>query len=146
MLSNQKLQNAINEIKEISHMDTALFQPNGKMAAHTSGIVMTPTLEQVVLEFSTSLAERQIYQEYHLFKIVVEGDTEYILMCDVRDETAEICAQMAVCQLRNLVMSYAEQFDRNNFIQNILLGNMLVVDIFSKAKKNHIHEVPRVSL
>lgn len=144
MLSNQKLQNSLDEIKEISHMDAALFQPNGKLAAYTSGIEMTPTLEQVVLEFSASLAERQIYQDYHLFKIVVEGETEYILMCDVQDDTAGICAQMAVCQIRNLVMSFAGQFDRNNFIQNILLGNMLVVDIFSKAKKHHIHEVPRV--
>lgn len=34
----------------------------------------------------------------------------------------------------NLVMSFAEQFDRNNFMQNILLGNMLIVDIYGKAK------------
>ena len=41
-------------------------------------------------------------------------------------------------------MSFAEQFDRNNFMQNILLGNMLIVDIYGKAKKHHIQEVPRV--
>ena len=29
MLSNQKLQNSLNEIKEISHMDTALFTAKG---------------------------------------------------------------------------------------------------------------------
>ena len=55
-----------------------------------------------------------------------------------------VCAQMAVCQIRNLVMSFAEQFDRNNFMQNIILGNMLIVDIYGKAKKHHIQEVPRV--
>ena len=41
-------------------------------------------------------------------------------------------------------MSFAEQFDRNNFMQNIILGNMLIVDIYGKAKKHHIQEVPRV--
>ena len=35
MLSNQKLQNSLNEIKEISHMDTALFTAKGKLVAHT---------------------------------------------------------------------------------------------------------------
>ena len=42
-------------------------------------------------------------------------------------------------------MSFAEQFDRNNFIQNILLGNMLIVDIYGKAKKHHILAAPRVA-
>ncbi len=144
MLSNQKLQNSLDEIFEISHMDTALFLSNGKLAASTQGLFISPTLEQVVLEFSASLAEKQSYQEYHLFKVIVEGETEYILVCHVTDENSGICAQMAVCQIRNLVMSFAGQFDRNNFIQNILLGNMLVVDIFSKAKKHHIQAVPRV--
>ena len=34
MLSNQKLQNSLNEIKEISHMDTALFTAKGKLVAY----------------------------------------------------------------------------------------------------------------
>ena len=62
----------------------------------------------------------------------------------MNEESFLVCAQMAVCQIRNLVMSFAEQFDRNNFMQNILLGNMLIVDIYGKAKKHHIQEVPRV--
>lgn len=144
MLSNQKLKNALDEIKEISHMDAALFHVKGKMVACTKEFVTDPALEQVVLEFSASLAERQIYKDYHLFKVLVEGETEYILVCYVLDEITGVCAQMAVCQIRNLVMSFAVQFDRNNFIQNILLGNMLVVDIFSKAKKHRIHAAPRV--
>lgn len=80
----------------------------------------------------------------HLYKVMVEGETEYILVCLVNEESFLVCAQMAVCQIRNLVMSFAEQFDRNNFMQNILLGNMLIVDIYGKAKKHHIQEVPRV--
>ena len=76
--------------------------------------------------------------------MIVEGETEYILVCLVNEESFLVCAQMAVCQIRNLVMSFAEQFDRNNFMQNILLGNMLIVDIYGKAKKHHIQEVPRV--
>ena len=69
---------------------------------------------------------------------MVEGETEYILVCLVKEESFLVCAQMAVCQIRNLVMSFAEQFDRNNFMQNIILGNMLIVDIYGKAKKHHI--------
>lgn len=145
MLSNQKLQNSLNEIKEICRMDTALFTAKGKLAAYTETMPLPDALEQqVVADFAQSLAERQTYQDYHLFKIMVEGETEYILVCLVKAESDLVYAQMAVCQIRNLVMSYAEQFDRNNFMQNILLGNMLVVDIYGKAKKHHIQELPRV--
>lgn len=90
--------------------------------------------QQVVVDFAESLAEKQTYQDYHLYKVMVEGETEYILVCLVNEESFLVCAQMAVCQIRNLVMSFAEQFDRNNFMQNILLGNMLIVDIYGKAK------------
>lgn len=144
MLSNQKLRNSLNEIQEICHMNTALFSAKGKLVATTENMDVSTTLEKVVIDFSESMAERQIYQDYHFFKVIVEGETEYILACHVTDPSLEVCAQMAVCQIRNLAMSYAEQFDRNNFIQNILLGNMLIVDIYSKAKKHHIPAAPRV--
>ena len=139
MLSNQKLQNSLNEIKEISHMDTALFTAKGKLVAHTEEMPLPEALEQqVVVDFAESLAEKQTYQDYHLYKVMVEGETEYILVCLVKEESFLVCAQMAVCQIRNLVMSFAEQFDRNNFMQNILLGNMLVVDMYNKAQKLHL--------
>lgn len=143
MLSNQKLQNSLNEIKEISHMETALYNAKGKLLAATDEIGITEAFEHMVAEFAVSMAERQTYQAYHFFKVLVEGEMEYILVCLVAEEFMSVCAQMAVCQIRNLVMSHAEQFDRNNFIQNILLGNMLIVDIFSKAKKHHIQPAPR---
>ena len=113
MLSNQKLQNSLNEIKEISHMDTALFTAKGKLVAHTEEMPLPEALEQqVVVDFAESLAEKQTYQDYHLYKVMVEGETEYILVCLVKEESFLVCAQMAVCQIRNLVMSFAEQFDR----------------------------------
>ena len=50
MLSNQKLQNSLNEIKEISHMDTALFTAKGKLVAHTEAVSYTHlTLPTILL-------------------------------------------------------------------------------------------------
>ena len=126
-------------------MDTALFTAKGKLVAHTEEMPLPEALEQqVVVDFAESLAEKQTYQDYHLYKVMVEGETEYILVCLVKEESFLVCAQMAVCQIRNLVMSFAEQFDRNNFMQNILLGNMLVVDMYNKAQKLHIEQAERV--
>ena len=46
--------------------------------------------------------------------------------------------KIAVCQLQNLIIAYKERYDRNNFFQNLLLDNMLLVDIYNRAKKLHI--------
>lgn len=43
--------------------------------------------------------------------------------------------RVAVSQLQGLIVAYKERFDRNNFIQNLLLDNLLLVDIYSQAKK-----------
>ena len=38
MISNQKLQNALNEMKEITKRDMALFNMKGKLMAHTTDV------------------------------------------------------------------------------------------------------------
>ena len=42
---------------------------------------------------------------------------------------------MAASQIKNVAISMADKYDRNNFIQNVLLGNLLSVDLQSKARK-----------
>ena len=42
-------------------------------------------------------------------------------------------------------MAYKERFDKDNFIKNLLLDNLLLVDIYNRAKKLHIEpDVRRV--
>jgi carbohydrate diacid regulator len=43
------------------------------------------------------------------------------------------------------LVAYKERFDKDNFIKNLLLDNLLLVDIYNRAKKLHIEtEVRRV--
>ncbi len=49
--------------------------------------------------------------------------------------------RIAVSQLQHLIVAYKERYDRNNFFQNLLLDNMLLVDIYNRAKKLHIEAV-----
>ncbi len=142
MLSNQKLQNALNEIKEITKLDAAIFHTSGKLLAFTAE--PEEEIAHMALEFSESMADRQAFRDYQFYKVIVEDETQYILLLHTVDENSFVLGQMAACQIRNLALSYAEQFDRNNFIQNILLGNMLKVDIYSKARKFHMEPKERV--
>ena len=46
--------------------------------------------------------------------------------------------KMAAFQIQNLLIAYKERFDKDNFIKNLLLDNLLLVDIYNRAKKLHI--------
>ena len=143
MLSTQNILNTLNEIKEISKLDLALFQINGKVVANT--IEIADGIETVVEQFAETEVYRQTYADYQMYKIDINHETEYVLMTMGNVENANVIGQMAACQIRNLILSKAEDFDRNVFIQNVLLGNMLTIDIYSKAKRLHIEEKSRVA-
>ncbi|MGN0142708.1 MAG: PucR family transcriptional regulator [Roseburia sp.] len=142
MISTHKLQTALDEIKEISRIDLALYTEKGKMTAAT--FEPEKDFEAAVCSFVDSLAESQMVAGCHFFKVLVEGELEYVLLTRASAEDAYMVGRLAVCQIRNLVSAYMEQFDRNNFMQNILLGNMLVVDMYNKAQKLHIEQAERV--
>ena len=46
--------------------------------------------------------------------------------------------KIAAYQIQNLLVAYKERFDKDNFIKNLLLDNLLLVDIYNRAKKLHI--------
>lgn len=80
----------------------------------------------------------------HLLKIKDEGEMAYILVARGSSDDAYMIAKVAVSQIQNLIIAYKERFDRNNFFQNLLLDNMLLVDIYNRAKKLHVEAaVPR---
>lgn len=143
MLSNQKLQSALDEIKRITGVDSFVFSSGGNLLAGTAFI--DSEAEKVVVDFAESEAERQIIRDCMFFKIIVDAEVEYVYVFQSISEAAPMLGQMAIAQIRYLIVSSEEQYDRNNFIQNILLGNLLAVDMFSRAKKLHIEATPRVA-
>jgi carbohydrate diacid regulator len=58
-----------------------------------------------------------------------------------------VVGKMAAFQIQSLVVAYKERFDKDNFIKNLLLDNLLLVDIYGRAKRLHIQtDVRRVCL
>ena len=142
MLSIHKIQVTLEEMKDISRLDMALYNERGKLVAATFD--QKEDLEEAVINFAESMAESQMLAGSHFFKVLVDDEVAYILLVKSSTEEAYMVGKLAVCQIRNLAEAYREQFDRNNFIQNILLGNMLVVDMYNKARKFHIEQTERV--
>ena len=140
MKINQKLRKALQEIREITEIDVSLFQVSGEYVEGTGA--QTPHGEYV-REFLEQDLEYASYPDGMYFRVVMEGNTEYVFVMDTKEDAA-VLGRMAVCQIRNLLLSQAENYDRNTFIRNLLLGNLLPVDLNSKAKKLHIDNAKRV--
>ena len=141
MLSNHKIQIILEEIGEISKMDLALYDERGRKIAAT---YEPADMKSVIVDFASSMAESQMLGGCHFFKVAIEGETEFILLVRNSMDEAYMVGRLAVCQIRNLILASRELSDKNNLMQNILLGNMLVVDIYNKAKKLHIEQAKRI--
>lgn len=142
MLSNHKIQTTLDEISEISKTGLALYDEKGQLLAST--FEPEESLQDMIVDFAVSMAESQMLLGYHFFKVMVEEEMEYILLAKAALDEAYMVGRLTVCQIRNLVLSNRELTDRNNLMQNILLGNMLVVDMYNKAKKLHIEQAKRI--
>lgn len=145
MISNQTLQNTIEGLKGITRIDLCVMDTEGKVLAST--FTDTEDYESAAVPFVESPADSQVIQGYQFFKIFDEHQLEYILMANGGSEDVYMVGKIAAFQIQNLLVAYKERFDKDNFIKNLLLDNLLLVDIYNRAKKLHIDtEVRRVIL
>jgi len=143
MITNQILLNTIEGLKGICRVDFCVYDTDGKVLAGT--IENGQEFESAVLSFGQSPAESQTIQGCQFFKVFDEQQLEYILLAVGEDEEAYMLGKLAAFQVQNLLVAYKERFDKDNFIKNLLLDNLLLVDIYNRAKKLHIDtEVKRV--
>ena len=136
MISNQILQSTIDGLKAITRIDFCIMDTEGKAVAST--YVENREYETTVRAFVETSLESQCVQGCYFFKIYDEYHLEYILMVYGVGEEAQTMGKLATFQIQSLLVAYKERFDKDNFIKNLLLDNLLLVDIYNRAKKLHI--------
>ncbi|MDO4296775.1 MAG: helix-turn-helix domain-containing protein [bacterium] len=136
MISNQILQTTIEGLKGITRIDLCICDIEGKVLAST--IPEAEAYESSILAFVDSPADSQVIQGYQFFKVFDEHQLEYILLAKGGSDDVYMVGKLAVFQIQNLLVAYKERFDKDNFIKNLLLDNLLLVDIYNRAKKLHI--------
>ena len=143
MISNQILQNTIDGLKAITRTDLCVIDVEGKILVATF-----PDAEQFVTPAQTfveSPADSQVVNGCQFFKVFDDHQLEYILLAYGDSEDVYMIGKIAAFQIQNLLVAYKERFDKDNFIKNLILDNLLLVDIYNRAKKLHIEtEVRRV--
>ncbi|MCL2351332.1 MAG: helix-turn-helix domain-containing protein [Firmicutes bacterium] len=137
MLSNQILLNTIEGLKLITRRDISVIDREGKVAASTEE-EMQNRLVDGIEAFFMSPAESQLITGYQYFKVFDNNMPEYVVVIKGEDEEAYRVGKIAAFQIQSLLIAYKERFDKDNFIKNLLLDNLLLIDIYSRAKKLHV--------
>ena len=136
MISNQILQNTIDGMKAITRVDLCVMDTEGKTLASTMNT--SDNAESMAAAFAESPADSQVMQGFQFFKVYDDHQLEYILQVKGDSDDVYMVGKMAAFQIQSLLVAYKERFDKDNFIKNLLLDNLLLVDIYNRAKKLHV--------
>ncbi len=143
MISNQILQSTLEGLKGITRIDFCIMDTDGKLLVSTAP--EQDNYEGDIISFVDSPADSQVVHGYQFFKIFDEHQLEYVLLANGGSDEVYMVGKIAAFQIQNLLIAYKERFDKDNFIKNLLLDNLLLVDIYNRAKKLHIDtEIRRV--
>ena len=143
MLSNQILHKAVQDIKRITGLECAVWDMKGICLVMTNERMTA--LDQLVTEFSEAApnvpAEELLFRiekDVGMFLVHDDEDPCYSLVLKGGGPQMEMAGRLGVSQLENLLFAYKEKMDKNRFIQNLILDNMLLVDVYNQAKKMKI--------
>ena len=135
MISNLVLQDTINGIKNIGRCELTIVDLDGKLVASTEG---EPEVSRSdIVNFAESQADSQEIKGSMYFKVYDDYQIEYVVIVTGGEEMSMV-GKLAAFQIQNLLVAYKEHFDKDNFIKNLLLDNLLLVDVYNRAMKLHI--------
>ena len=136
MISNQILQSTLDGLKSITKTDFGIYDPDGKQLVSTMPGMEADRTDLAV--FAQSQADSQTIGELQFFKVYDERQLTYILVADQKGNANMMIGSMAAFQIQSLLVAYKERFDKDNFIKNLLMDNLLLVDIYNRARKLRI--------
>ncbi len=136
MISNHVLQKSIDGLTHITGIDFAVLDSDGVSLASTFAGVGDYTAKAA--EFASSADDERTLQDVCFFKVYDEKQLEFIILSKGKDKNVVTYGRIAALQIEELMIAYKERLDKDNFIKNLLLDNLLLVDIYNRAKKLHV--------
>ena len=124
MISNQIIQNTIEGVKNISRVEICVMDVEGKVVAST--FESTIDYEHAVMSFVDSPADSQQVQGVQFFKVFDENQLEFAILVKGESEDVHMIGKIVAFQLQSLFVAYKERYDKDNFVKNLLLDNLLL--------------------
>ena len=135
MVTNQILMDALDKIYRISDVEFNVYTLDG-MCISREEVTKNDSVKDIFKQLISDDDVQEVDGKYY-FRAMNGNRLEYIIECEKTDK-ALMVGKMTTLQIEALIVAYQERFDKDNFIKNLLLDNLLIVDIYRRAKKLHI--------
>ena len=110
-----------------------------KQTITRTAIAVYDLREEIVV--MTGADEPEAFAERERIPVWDDEQVRYTLA--TAGENAEMVERIAAASLHELLIAYQDRIDKNNFFQNLLLDNLLLVDIYNRARKLRIEDTVR---
>ncbi len=145
-MSNRLFQGVVHQMRDAIDRMIGVIDENASIIACSELSKIGTTGDYYSVDFGEShdVFVRDGYT-YKPFGPHIKAD--YAVFVEGSDEMAARYAQILAISLSSIKQYYDEKYDRNNFIKNVVLDNILPGDIFTKAKELHFNvDITRVAL
>lgn len=141
-MSNRLFQGVIHQMKDSIDRTFGLIDDNFTIIASSELGKIGESVQAFNLNNDITISEGCTYKN-----LGVEQGGAYTVFVEGDDAIAAKYASILAVSFANIKFYYDEKYDRNNFIKNIILDNILVGDIYIKARELYFNtDVPRTVL
>ena len=145
-MSNRLFQGVVHQMRDTMDRVIGVIDETASIIACSDLSKIGTTSDYYTVEFGDShdVFVRDGYT-YKPFGPHIKAD--YAVFVEGTDEIAARYASILAISLSSIKQYYDEKYDRNNFIKNVVLDNILPGDIYIKARELHFNiDVSRVAL
>ena len=137
-MSSRIFQGIIVQMKEATTRELGVVDFEGLVVA-SSELSLIGSNIPCVTEFTEVSADKTIVADGRTFRIIDSSDSgfDYAVFVKGTDETARSLAIMASVGVSEASAYYKEKFNKAALVKNIITDNILLSDIYVKAKELH---------
>ncbi len=133
-MSNRLFQGIIHQMRDAVDRVIGVIDDNGVIIA-CSELVKIGEMRQGVRDELTYTSDAVTSGGFTYKPIGTGSKWEYAVFVEGEDKYAEKTATILAVSLSNIKNLYDEKYDKNSFIKNIILDNILPSDIYIKSKE-----------
>ncbi len=145
-MSNRAFQGTVYQLKESIDRTVGVINESGTIISCSDLIKIGEKFENIISSINASM-DSVVGEGYTFKPLESKSGLEYVAFVEGTDELAAKFVSVVAIALSNTKQYLDEKYDKNNFVKNVILDNILPSDIFIKSKELHFEtEAYRVAM
>ncbi len=136
-MQNRLFQNTLTQLKKDIKRIVGVIDDSETIIACSDEMRIGNTVDNIFTVFDT-VGEIKCIGNYTYKKIETFNKMEYLVFCEGDDEIAANSCSLLGVHFLTLKQYYDEKYDRNSFVKNIIVDNILPGDVIFRTRELHI--------